>query len=310
MQAFFVLQMMMGGLVPRMDGCEITEVILQSRKYGRNTDDCEVVFRDKNTGKNRRLLVQIKRSFNLQPSNKAFTKTIEDAWGDFTSPSFNKSCDRIALVTGDLDTCGTGLKRMLTHIQSTHQQADQFWRDHISGYTDRSTPELQGLKRLQEKIKLANDGNDPSKETEFNFFKSFFIIKSDMHESLFQDGDLNIALIHSMLARKRWKGDAEPWKIWELLLSFISARNKDQIIIRKDNPPDHLKKIFEEELVVRQRDITDAGKKMSPECGSKTLTINGKIQTTYKKELALLCLIGEFDASRPVICQHFSRQLF
>ncbi|MBB1556548.1 hypothetical protein HG443_002105 [Candidatus Saccharibacteria bacterium] len=298
-QAFFVLQMMMGGLVPRMDGCEITEVILQSRKYGRNTDDCEVVFRDKNTGKNRRLLVQIKRSFNLQPSNKAFTKTIEDAWGDFTSPSFNKSCDRIALVTGDLDTCGTGLKRMLTHIQSTHQQADQFWRDHISGYTDRSTPELQGLKRLQEKIKLANDGNDPSKETEFNFFKSFFIIKSDMHESLFQDGDLNIALIHSMLARKRWKGDAEPWKIWELLLSFISARNKDQIIIRKDNPPDHLKKIFEEELVVRQRDITDAGKKMSPECGSKTLTINGKIQTTYKKELALLCLIGEFDASRP-----------
>ena len=125
-QAFFVLQMMMGGLVPRMDGCEIAEVILQSRKYGRNTDDCEVVFRDKNTGENRRLLVQIKRSFNLQPSNKAFTKTIEDAWGDFTSPSFNKSCDRIALVTGDLDTCGTGLKRMLTHMQSTHQQADHF----------------------------------------------------------------------------------------------------------------------------------------------------------------------------------------
>lgn len=298
-QAFFVLQMMMGGLVPRMDGCEIAEVILQSRKYGRNTDDCEVVFRDKNTGENRRLLVQIKRSFNLQPSNKAFTKTIEDAWGDFTSPSFNKSCDRIALVTGDLDTCGTGLKRMLTHMQSTHQQADHFWRDYISGYADRSTPELQGLERLREKIKLANGGNDLSKETEFDFFRSFFIIKSDMHESLFQDGDLNIALIHSMLAQKRWKGDAEPWKIWELLLSFISARNKDQIIIRKDNPPDHLKKIFEEELVVRQRDTTDTGRKMSPECGSKAPPFNGKIQTAYKKELALLCLIGEFDASRP-----------
>lgn len=187
----------MGGLAPRMDGCEITEVTLQSRKYGRNTDDCEVVFRDKNTGENRRLLVQIKRSFNLQPSNKAFTKTIEDAWGDFTSPSFNKSCDRIVLVTGDLDTYGTGLKRMLTHIQSTYQQADHFWRDYTSGYTDRSTPELQGLERLREKIKLANGGNDLSKETEFDFFRSFFIIKSDMHESLFQDGDLNIALIHS-----------------------------------------------------------------------------------------------------------------
>ena len=289
----------MGGLAPRMDGCEITEVTLQSRKYGRNTDDCEVVFRDKNTGENRRLLVQIKRSFNLQPSNKAFTKTIEDAWGDFTSPSFNKSCDRIVLVTGDLDTYGTGLKRMLTHIQSTYQQAGHFWRDYTSGYTDRSTPELQGLERLREKIKLANGGNDLSKETEFDFFRSFFIIKSDMHESLFQDGDLNIALIHSMLAQKRWKGDAEPWKIWELLLSFISARNKDQIIIRKDNPPDHLKKIFEEELVVRQRDTTDTGRKMSPECGSKVPPFNGKIQTAYKKELALLCLIGEFDASRP-----------
>ena len=125
-QAFFILQMMGGGFVPRMDGCEITKVTLQSGRYGRNTDDCEVTLKERKTGEEKKLFIQIKRSFNLQPSNKAFTQTVKDAWNDFIDPNFKKLHYRIALVTGELDTNGSGLKNILTHIQSSYRQADHF----------------------------------------------------------------------------------------------------------------------------------------------------------------------------------------
>lgn len=297
-QAFFILQMMSGGFVPRMDGCEITKVTLQSGRYGRNTDDCEVTLKERKTGEEKKLFIQIKRSFNLQPSNKAFTQTVKDAWNDFIDPNFKKLHYRIALVTGELDTNGSGLKNILTHIQSSYRQADHFWGDYENGCTNWSKPEREGLKRFREKIKLANNGNDPGKEMEFLFFKSFFIIKSDMHESLFRDGDLNIVLIHSILAQKRWKNNAEPQAIWERLHAYVSARNKDQITIYKDNPPDPLMKIFEEETVIIQQDIMCKDRVLGLGCRSEASTTNAIIQTTHKRELALLCLIGGFDASR------------
>lgn len=127
-QAFFVIQMITGGLVPRMDNCEVTRIVLQAERYGRKTDDCEVTLKDlSNPNKERTLLVQVKRDIRL--SRSEFTKTIKDAWNDFSSQSFNRNSDRIMLVTGRLDGNGIGLKNILTHIQSSYQSADQFWEN-------------------------------------------------------------------------------------------------------------------------------------------------------------------------------------
>ena len=65
-QAFFVIQMITGGLVPRMDNCEVTRIVLQAERYGRKTDDCEVTLKDlSKPNKERTLLVQVRRTFRF-----------------------------------------------------------------------------------------------------------------------------------------------------------------------------------------------------------------------------------------------------
>ena len=294
-QAFFVIQMITGGLVPRMDNCEVTRMVLQAERYGRNTDDREVTLKDKLADTRKTLLVQVKR--NIRLSGGEFAKTIEDAWNDFNSRNFDSTHDRIMLVTGSLDRNGIGLKNILTHIQSSYQSADQFWENYDNKVLGRGKSEREGLKRLREKLILANNNIALDREVEFEFLKSFFIIKSDMHENLFEDGDINIALIHSILAQKKWKNNVSPKVVWERLCHYIATRNKDQIELLKDNLPKKLQEILEEEKIIRQDDVvrlpdeSQLVKKTEPSKNKIT------IKTAHKKELALLCLIGEFDSA-------------
>lgn len=294
-QAFFVIQMITGGLVPRMDSCEVTRIVLQAERYRRKTDDCEVTLKDKLADTRKTLLVQVKR--NIRLSGSEFAKTIKDAWNDFNSQSFNRNSDRIMLVTGGLDSNGIGLKNILTHIQSSYQSADQFWENYDNKTLGRGKPEREGLKRLREQLILANNGVTLDREVEFEFLKSFFIIKSDMHENLFEDGDINIALIHSILAQKKWKDNVSPKVVWERLCHYVATRNKDQIEILKDNLPKKLLEIFEEEKVIRQDDVVSLPDEN--QLVKKAAASRGKIilKTAHKKELALLCLIGEFDSA-------------
>ena len=295
-QAFFVIQMITGGLVPRMDNCEVTRIVFQAERYGRKTDDCEVTLKDLNNPRREKtLLVQVKRKVRL--SNGEFTKTIKDAWNDFNSQSFNRNSDRIMLVTGELEKSGIGLKNILTHIQSSYQSADQFWENYDNNVLGRNKDELNGLRYLREKLTLANNNIALDREVEFEFLKSFFIIKSEMHENLFEDGDINVALIHSILAQKKWKDNVSPKVVWERLCHYVATRNKDQIELLKDDLPKKLLEIFEEEKVIRQDDVVSLQdenqlvKKAEPSKNKIT------IKTAHKKELALLCLIGEFDSA-------------
>ena len=295
-QAFFVIQMITGGLVPRMDNCEVTRIVLQAERYGKKTDDCEVTLKGlNNPSREKTLLVQVKRKIRL--SSGEFTKAIKDAWNDFNSQSFNRNSDRIMLVTGELEKSGIGLKNILTRIQSSYQSADQFWENYDNNVLSRNKDELNGLRYLREKLTLANNNIALGREMEFEFLKSFFIIKSDMHENLFEDGDINVALIHSILAQKKWKDNVSPKVVWERLCHYVATRNKDQIELLKDDLPKKLLEIFEEEKVIRQDDVVSLQdenqlvKKAEPSKNKIT------IKTAHKKELALLCLIGEFDSA-------------
>lgn len=295
--------------MPRMDNCEVARVVLQADRYRRNTDDCEVTLRDKTTEAEKTLLVQIKQSFKLSRSNDDFTKTIQDAWKDFNSQNFNKRYDRIMLVSGSLDRNGVGLRNILTHIQSSYRSADKFWSDYDSDLLGRSKQDLEGLNRLREKLQLANDNTPLTRDEEFNFFKIFFIVRSDMHESLLDYGDINIILIHSILAQKTWKDGATPQIIWERLCNYVATRNKNQIELAKDNLPEKLLEIFEEEKIIQQSDAMELTDENQTSKESEPPENNLVINTKYKKEFALLCLIGKFDSANPNDIKAVSRLL-
>lgn len=294
-QAFFVIQMITGGLVPRMSDYRITNIVLQSERYGRNTDDCEITLKNNINSKSGILLVQIKRSFKLGQHDKDFIKTIKDAWKDFNGHNFNKSSDRIMLITGSLDKNGVGLKNMLTYMQSSYSSSDKFWRDYRNKLTGRSKHELEGFTRLINRLKDENDGIIPEDSAIFDFCKSFFIIRSDMHENSFDNGDINLTLIHSILGGKRWKNNVSPQVVWERLHTYITGRNKDQINICIDELPPKLKEIFEEDKVIHRQDVMQSNSDIA--LAPRLKTSKESIKTSYRKELSLLCLIGGYDSA-------------
>lgn len=290
-QAFFVVQMVMGGLAPRMGNRKIVKVVLQSDRLSRSTDDCEITLLDEETGLSSVLLVQVKRAVNLTPSNKDFTETIRDAWKDYNSQNFNKAEDKIMLVTGDLDGNGAGLKSMLTYMHSIVLSTN-FWRDYRAGLTGRGKKELNGFQRLINNIEKANGGTMPEDERIFDFCKSFIIIKTDLHENDLAVGDINLTLIHSILSAKTWKNSRKPQEVWERLHAYISNQNKNQIAIHVDNLQEKLLDIFAEDKIVAQQSLDHTTNPVHK-------ILNTAIDTQHEKELALLCLIGQFDSANP-----------
>ena len=214
-QAFLVVQMFTGGFVPKMGASRIVRVTPQSRRFGRSTDDCEVTLRDEESNEDINLLVQIKKTVKLAESDKDFTKTIGDAWRDFTGDGFDRHKDRIMLIAGDLDKNGSGLKKMLLFMQSSYDSHSEFWRDYDSKALGRSSAEDVGLERLINKLTEANNNTPPDRGEIFYFCKIFHIVRSDMHDANFEDGDMNLALVHSALSGYRWANGASPFHIWE-----------------------------------------------------------------------------------------------
>lgn len=73
----------------------------------------------------RKLLVQVKHSVSAVKSNKDFVETVQAAWRDFNSESFDTNCDRIALVTANISPKNrTAIAKLNTQAWSSSDAAD------------------------------------------------------------------------------------------------------------------------------------------------------------------------------------------
>jgi len=103
-QASFVILMLTGGIVPCLPTWPITEIKLQGKIKGFNTDDFIVEVEDKVTKRRRKLLGQIKHRISVTQGDDTFSEVIRAAWNDFNNLElFNKEKDVIALITGPLN---------------------------------------------------------------------------------------------------------------------------------------------------------------------------------------------------------------
>lgn len=87
---------------------KIVSISFQNHAQGRNLDDIELCLVGP-SGKQSRSLIQSKRTIKFVKSDSDFVETIQAAWSDYNSSSFDKSGDCLVLATGPLRETDRGL---------------------------------------------------------------------------------------------------------------------------------------------------------------------------------------------------------
>jgi hypothetical protein len=97
--AYWLAQLLVGGIPPILIDCSVAEVHFQTEHLGWHTDDFLVVGQS-GPGKLRKLAGQVKRTFTVSAIDEDCKNTVQDFWRDFKSPDrFSPLSDRLAVVT-------------------------------------------------------------------------------------------------------------------------------------------------------------------------------------------------------------------
>lgn len=283
-QAFFVIQMISHGFVPTLPTCEITKVLFQGRNFGYNTDDC-VVFAIDAEKVEHKLLVQCKLSVGISKSKEEFTKTINAAWIDFSENSlFDRSNDKIALITGNLSELDNNILEILRDIHVETSQ-DIFWKKYNGVAFSKKAKEKMEV--IIDSIVKANNNIRPDNKELFDFFKIFHILKSDLHEDRLERGGINLSLLQTELNSY----EQSPQDIWNGIETYLREYNRLTIPIERSNLPDELKDLFVQAERAQQPQDLLPQQGLSEEMTEREVICS----SSHKKELILLAILGGFD---------------
>jgi hypothetical protein len=97
--AYWLVQLLVGAIPPILQDCSVVEVHLQTEVLEWQTDDFLIVG-ESAPGQQRKLAGQVKRSFTVSATDKECKKAFQDFWADWKDAGrFNPATDRFALVT-------------------------------------------------------------------------------------------------------------------------------------------------------------------------------------------------------------------
>lgn len=172
MQARFVLLMVTKGVSPCPPQWPIEKIILQSDIY--NTDDAIVHTRYSDSGPSSRLLVQMKQTIAVRPSDTEFSETITNAWNDYKDRgNFNPDWDSIALVTSNISKDhARQTTRMLDLARGSAELPEFLLKLNTAGLEDRDVrTRYEVIQRNIRKIESA-----ASDDEIFRFCKIFYLL--------------------------------------------------------------------------------------------------------------------------------------
>jgi hypothetical protein len=97
--AYWLAQLLVGGIPPVLVDCFVVQVDLQTEHLGWHTDDFLITCNN-GSGRKRRLVGQVKKTFTVSASDQECEKAISDFWHDFKhGGQFFPADDRFVLVT-------------------------------------------------------------------------------------------------------------------------------------------------------------------------------------------------------------------
>ncbi len=235
-QASFVALMLSGGYAPALPCWPITEIKLQGKIDGYDTDDLIVFVSQKENQETRRLLGQIKHAVKITPKDQTFKEVMQAAWNDFNNQRiFTKDQDVIALITSHLTaTDATNVLWLLEHAKTT-KNVDEF-NLHVNQANFSPSKCQEKLKAIKHHLKLANGNIEVPEEELYAFLNHFYILGYDLGG----ESGVLLSLLHSHISQYH----PYPHWLWSRIVDVVQTWNQNAGTITIDNLPEDLVDAF------------------------------------------------------------------
>lgn len=242
-QASFVVLMLTGGYAPCLPCWPISEIKLQGKIDGFDTDDFIVVIERPDNKERRKLLGQIKHSITITQGNSLFSEVMQAAWNDFNNPKlFEKNNDIIVLITGPLNATDAHNVQWLLNQARHTKDVDEFFRNVQEAYF--SPPKSkEKLKVIQYHLKKANNNIELSKEELYSFLKHFHLLGYDLGNEF----GVVLSLLHSHISQ--FEQDYPQW-VWPRVVDTVQTWNQDAGTIVLKNLPEDLRDTFKQKILM------------------------------------------------------------
>lgn len=232
--AYWLAHLLVQGFAPALHRSVVAEVEFQTERLGWQTDDFLVVCESGGAASGR-LLGQVKRSFTVSSRNKECDKAVTDFWRDFNSANFDRSTDRLVLVT----LRGTNV--LLDHFSGLLDVA-RTARDAADFERRLAVPGLVNQECVRkcseiEAILTRADGVPISRAAAWPFLRTLHVLSLDLDTSTAQ----HEALAKSLLASSSRSGDLDAATAsWSELLQVASSGMENGAGFRREDLPQRL----------------------------------------------------------------------
>lgn len=278
-QASFVALMLTGGYAPCLPCWPIAEIKLQKKIDGFDTDDIIVVIENASNKEQRKLLGQVKHSIKITQGSTLFAEVIQAAWNDFNNPGvFEKGKDIIALITGPLSATDEHNVQWLLNQARHTKNADEFFRN-VKQANFSPTKSNEKLQAIQHHLKMANSGNEVSRDELYIFLNHFHLIGYDLGNEF----GVVLSLLHSHISQFQQQ---YPQWVWSRVVDIVQTWNKDAGTITLGKLPEDLREAF------KQRAVKEMPKELIESQEVQKTDWNQHPDATY---LALAILIGAWN---------------
>ncbi|WP_339917417.1 ATP-binding protein [Yeosuana marina] len=223
-QASFLLQMIINGVVPLFPNGNIIEIGFQNKNKGYQTDDLFLKVEEDNISK--RIISQIKYNVPISSNNDVFLEVIKAFWEDFNNSNhFDRQRDKMFLIKSSLTNNDKNHIVYLCQIASKQSNSQDFFSE-----VNRTKIKKDALNIFEESLTLAK-GETITEEELFQFLKCFHLLAYDFTAEASTDETYTLNLI---LLSKSKNVVTTPKEIWSVLLNEVATYNRNGGSISKE----------------------------------------------------------------------------
>ncbi|OQW91929.1 MAG: ATP-binding protein [Thiotrichaceae bacterium IS1] len=235
-QAAFTVLMLSGRVAPCLPAFPIIKLKLQARYAGFHTDDFIVFTKQSQTGKEVKLLAQIKHDISITPSNETFAEVIQSAWNDFNGKIFNCDTDAFALITGPLSATDINDVRPLLEWARSSEDEGEFLTK-INTLKFCSKQKRDKLEAFKTHLKTANGGTEVTDHQLWKFLKVFHLISYDLDT----ESGSTLSLLLSLISQY---SSETPQLLWARVIDAVQTFNQNAGTISLETLPEDIRAAF------------------------------------------------------------------
>ena len=182
--AMFLALLLTRGMPAVFKDCQVEEVSFQTKGLGWQTDDLLVTCSSPEYSQ-RKLAIQVKRTFRVQASSTDCQETFRGFWSDFNDPDkFAPDSDALLLVTlRGTNTLLEGLGSLLDCARNSSDESDFAHRLATPGL---SSQEARKCESVIKGIISAPDSLPPANKDFWRFLKAVYLLSLDLTTSTSQ----------------------------------------------------------------------------------------------------------------------------